>query len=521
MTAAVAASARPALTISAWNAVSRATGFVRVLAVGAALGTTFLGNTYQSANLVSTLLFELLAAGLVSAPLVPAFVALLDRGRDEEAERLAGALLGPVLAALAVLAVVLAFAGRDVMRLLTVGVDDAAVREAELRLGAFLLWFFLPQLVLYAVGAVASALLNARRRFAAAAMAPVANNVVVTATMIAFMVVRPGPPSLDLTGGEKLLLALGTTGGVLAMTLVPVLALRSLGLRVRPRLDMAAPGLRRLAGAAAWGGVLLAGTQVLVAVTLVLANQVEGGVVAYQIAFTFFLLPFALVAHPVMTALYPTLSAHAAAEQWDAVADDVRVGLRRTLVIVVPAAALLAALAEPVLGVVRVGALHAGDAAFVGRVLAAHALGLGGYAAFQLLARAWTAVGDARVPALVGLAVTVVGAALMVGGSTAAEGRDRVVVLGLAHAAAVTAGAVALHLLLRARLARSTAVAGPLARAVVAGAVAFAVGRGVVDAVGFGGGGRGESMGALVAAGPPAALAAVLVLWPTLRRGTL
>ncbi|MDQ1375680.1 MAG: putative peptidoglycan lipid flippase, partial [Actinomycetota bacterium] len=71
---------RSAATISAWNTVSRITGFVRVLAVGAALGTTFVGNTYQSSNLVSNLLFELLAAGLLSAPLVPAFVALIDKG---------------------------------------------------------------------------------------------------------------------------------------------------------------------------------------------------------------------------------------------------------------------------------------------------------------------------------------------------------------------------------------------------------------------------------------------------------
>src|SRR5262245_27317957 len=85
--------ARSTATITAWNSVSRVTGFVRVLAVGAALGTTFLGNTYQSSNLVSNILFELLAAGLLAAPLVPAFVALLDRHRDGDAERLAGSLL--------------------------------------------------------------------------------------------------------------------------------------------------------------------------------------------------------------------------------------------------------------------------------------------------------------------------------------------------------------------------------------------------------------------------------------------
>src|SRR5437588_10160724 len=83
---------RSTASITAGNVASRVTGFVRVLAVGAALGTTFLGNTYQSSNLVSNILFELLAAGLLSAPLVPAFVGLLDGGDQAGAEHLGGML---------------------------------------------------------------------------------------------------------------------------------------------------------------------------------------------------------------------------------------------------------------------------------------------------------------------------------------------------------------------------------------------------------------------------------------------
>ena len=51
-----------------------AVGFVRVLVVAAILGTTYLGNAYQSSNSVSNVLFELVAAGALSAVLVPTFV---------------------------------------------------------------------------------------------------------------------------------------------------------------------------------------------------------------------------------------------------------------------------------------------------------------------------------------------------------------------------------------------------------------------------------------------------------------
>lgn len=506
---------RAALTVSGWNAVSRVTGFVRVLAVGGALGATFLGNTYQSANLVSTLTFELLAAGLLSAPLVPVFVRLLDGGRDEEAQRLAGSLLGISLAALGALALAMALAGPWLMRLLTAGVDDQRVRAAEVRLGSFLLWFFLPQMLLYAAGAVAGALLNAKRRFAAAAFAPVANNVVVTATMVAFAAVTSGSArglgGVELGPAPKLVLAAGTTAGVLAMAAVPVVALGRAGVRLRPSLDRSSPGLPAVARAGAWGAVLLAAVQILVAVTLVLANTLEGGVVAYQIAFTFFLLPFALVAHPIFTTLHPRLSSAAHAGRWDAFGGDLAGGLSRTLTLVVPAAALLAALAHPLLELVRLGALDAGDAALVARMLAAYALGLGGYAAFQLLARAATAADQARLAALVGTGVALGGVALMLAASAATTGRDRVVALGLAHSAAMTAGAAVLVVLLRRRLGSRVPVGRTVVRAALSAAAVGAAA--TAGAAVFDVGGRTGALVDLAAGGPLGLAAGGAALW--------
>ncbi len=98
--------ARAALGMGAVTAGSRAFGFVRVLVVAAVLGTTFLGNTFQGANSVSNVLFELLAAGALSAVLVPTFVRLLDAGEDAEADRLASGLLGYALVVLGVVSIV-------------------------------------------------------------------------------------------------------------------------------------------------------------------------------------------------------------------------------------------------------------------------------------------------------------------------------------------------------------------------------------------------------------------------------
>lgn len=433
---------RSTLTISAWNSLSRVTGFVRVLAVGAAVGTTYLGNTYQSSNLVSNLLFEILASGLLSAPLVPAFVGLLDRGDKDGAEGLAASLLGLSLVGLGALVIVCLLARSAILQVLTVSVDDDAVRDAQVRLGSFFLWFFLPQVLLYAVGAVASALLNAARRFAAAAVAPVANNVVVIVTMAVYMALREGDaPSLDLPTSEKLVLAVGTTAGVLAMTAVPVVALWRAGYRLRPRVDVQNPHVRSVARVGAWGAVMLAAGQLLIGVTLVLANRVEGGVVAYTIAYTFFLLPHALIAHPVYTALYPRLSAHVHAGDRAAFKADVADGVRRMARFVLPASLAMAVVAPPMLRLFDVGALDRADASFVGRVLLAYAVGLFGYSVFQLLARAATAMGNAKAPAMVAIGMTVAGGVLMAVGSSVADGRDKVAALGVAHSIVMTAGA--------------------------------------------------------------------------------
>ena len=504
----------PRSQVTAGNVAARVTGLLRVVAVGGALGTTYLGNTYQTANLVSNLLFELLAAGILSSVLVPPFVALLDGGRREDAERLAGAVLGVALAVLGAVTLLGLLVRPWIMRLLTVAVADDAVRDAEVRLGGFLLWLFLPQVLFYAVSSVATAVLHGARRFAAAAFAPVANNLVVIATMAVFWAVAGDGGGLDLPLSHRLVLAVGTTAGVVAMAAVPVVALRRAGIRLRPRWDPSHPALRTLARSGIWGVVYLTMTQLLVAVTLVLANRVEGGVVAYHIAFTTFLLPFAILAHPVLTTVYPGLAAEAHAGRWAGFAAALGRGARSVVFLVLPATALLVALARPGLRLIEVGALDEAGSSLVARALAAYALGLAGYAGLHLLTRASYAAGDTRTPALVNVAVALGGSALMLTLFGLASGTGRMVAIGVAHSVAMVAGAVALGLLVRRRVGVPWPVGGSVARA-LAGAVAAGLAAQVVSAAVPSGGRLGAALA--VGLGGAAGVGAYLLVAWTLR----
>lgn len=460
--------ARATAGMAALTLVSRLTGLVRVLVVAAVLGTTFLGNTFQSANSVSNLLFELFAAGALQAAMIPSLVAIFDRGDDGEATRVAGSLLGLAMAALGALAAVGMLLAPWIMRVLVAGVDSPDVRSAQIRLGTVLLWFFLPQVVLYAAGAVATAVLNARGHFALPTAAPIANNVVVVAACWLFWELRQGaPPSLDLTTVQTVVLGLGTTLGVVALSAIPLVAVWRGGVALRPRLELRHPAVRQIVRGGGWATLFLAATQILLGVVLVLANGVEGGVVVYQVAYMLFLVPHALFAVPVLTALFPTLSRHASAGDRGGYARGVAAGVGAIAFLALPAAAGLAALADPLAGLLLFGQSSA-SADVVPDVVAAFAPGLVGYGLFLFLARGLYATGAMREAALVHLGVTAIAIAAMAAASAAVEGPGRITALAAAHSCAYLIGAGALGLRIRSRL---LGPAPGLRRALVVGVV--------------------------------------------------
>ena len=147
-------------SVGALTLLSRLTGFARVLVVTAVLGRGVLGDTYETANTVPNLLFELFAAGALQAVLVPAMVDVLDRDGRTAADRVAGAVLGALASPVERRDVMAAVAAPWIMRALTAS-TDAAIHDAKVELGTLLLWFFLPQVLFYAIGLVATAVLNA------------------------------------------------------------------------------------------------------------------------------------------------------------------------------------------------------------------------------------------------------------------------------------------------------------------------------------------------------------------------
>jgi putative peptidoglycan lipid II flippase len=384
--------------------LSRLTGFLRVAAMAFAIGVaeSRLADAYSVANNIPNIVYELILGGILTSVFVPVFVQQMARRSRAEAWRSAQAVLTITFLVLLVITVIGVLAAPWIVRVYTIRVPPDA-RPAVQDLATLFLRFFMPQILLYGMGAVATGLLNAHRRFAVPMFAPILNNLVVIATFVAFAAVTGGRPTPEtITFGQKLVLAIGTTAGVAAMTIVLWPSLRRIGFRWRWAPDARNEAVRSLVRLSGWAVFYVVVNQVGLLVVIVLAGAQQGAYAGYTIAFIFFQLPHAIFSVSIMTALLPAL-----AEDW--VRDDRRDfrrdlarGIRASAFVVIPAAAGYLVLAGPIVRLlIEHGVATAASTELVAGILRFFALGLFQFSAFMLCLRAFYAMQDTRTPALI------------------------------------------------------------------------------------------------------------------------
>ncbi len=388
---------RSSALVAAGTALSRVTGFVRIAAIAYALGATTLAGTYSYANEAPNIVYELLLGGVLTATLVPLFVKYHE-SRDDDA---ASAIFTVAIVALAAITVIGVIAAPWIVDLYTLNVHGPTL-GAQQELATSLLRLFMPQMLFYGIVTLATAMLNARRRFLAAAFAPVLNNVVVIAVFLALPRIADG--SLTVRNvldddGLILLIGLGTTAGVVVMglALLPPLARLHARLRFLPRWrHPAVIAMLRLSG---WTVGYVIANQVALLVVTVLANGTDGGPFIYISAYAFFQLPHGLFAVSLMTTFTPEMATSAARRDLSALRAQLSRGIRLAAVVIVPAAALYIGLARPIIvALLQRGAFSAGDASAVADTLVAFAVGLLPFSIYLFAMRAFYARHDTFTP---------------------------------------------------------------------------------------------------------------------------
>ncbi|MGY2130521.1 murein biosynthesis integral membrane protein MurJ [Blastococcus sp. SYSU DS0617] len=443
-----------AALIAVLTLLARVAGFGRTLVFTNAVGADSTGDAYQAANTVPNIVFEVVAGGALAALVVPMLAGGIAIGDREQVRRTASALLGWTLLVLTPLALLIAAFAEPIARVLRP--DE----PAEADLAARLLLVFAPQVVLYGIGIVLAGVLQAHRRFAAPAIAPLLSSLVVASAYLLFAGMGGSRDVADLSRPAELVLGVGTTLGVVALSLSLLVPLRRLGLGLRPSLRFpvgAAPRVRRLAVA---GVLTLAGQQLVafVAIRLTGGDAPDGSLVVYGAGLTIFLVPWAALAVPLATSAYPGLSERAE------LGDDA--GYARALApvtaLVVAASAGAAAALIAVAGPMARVFLSSGTDAAVGAMrdtTIAFAPGLVGYGLVAVLTRALYARGQWKAPTvcvvggwLVAVLADVVLAAVL-------PATDRAAALGAGHTLGVTVAGLSL-LVVVARAAPAGSLAG-------------------------------------------------------------
>ena len=471
---------RAGLGMAAGTVLSRATGLVRTAALAAALGVTSLADAFNIANTVPTILLVLVTGGTLSAVLIPLLVERDDPvDRRRRAESL-GALVLAVTGGATVLAVL---TSPLLARLFASGIDNADTRSHFVRTATLLLVLFAPQVMAYGVSVHAVAVLNAAGRLALGSFASVATNVVTIAGIAAYVLLRDD----SATGGTGALVVLGvaTTAGVLAMTAIQVWGARRVlpGMKIFPRLRRDETTARVLK-LGRWTLLYVLANQIGLAVVLTVAASSPGGASAYQWAFAVMQLPYAIIAVSVLSAVYPQVS-RAAGTDPGRYATLVSDGMRLLLLLLLPAAVLLATLADPLTEVLLgYGAVDAAGVRLIAVAVTVFGLALLPFTAFQLLTRACFARGDTRSPALVNLAVSAVNIAGALLALSAASARGSLALLVGAYGASYVVGCLLLGAHLRRQAPGVLAGTGPLVArlllpAAVMAAVAFGVSAGL------------------------------------------
>ena len=381
--------------------LSRITGAVRSF-VFLGFGATALADAYQIGNTTPNMLYELVAGGVLSATLVPIFVAL-TRKKTRRAQEGIDAIVS-LVAVVMVVTVVATVIGAPVIMKLWLGSASAEKQQ----LAAELLRWFAPQIAFYGFVTVATALLNSRRRFAAPMFAPILNNLTVIIVLVwaqrllaSLKDTANSDPNDTLAGLKlvlsdtpaKLLLGLGTTAGVAVMALAHIPSLRASGYGLRWRWEPRHPAVRELIRLSTWTFGYVIANQVVLQFVIWAASPRDGDYAVYSLAYsTFFLLPHGVFAVSIMTGLQPELAEAFLDRKRGRFRNRLAQSLQSIIAIMVPAAAGYIVLSRPIVSLVRNGDLSSAGSRLLADTLQIFALGLPAFSVYLLLMNALKAM---------------------------------------------------------------------------------------------------------------------------------
>jgi putative peptidoglycan lipid II flippase len=487
--------------------VSRLIGFVRNALIGMTLGAG-IGDAYTSAYFLPSQIYELLLGGILSSVLIPLLVrrrkADPDGGLEFTRRLLTFAMVALGLAT--VLVVLLAPA-------ITAIQSSSDTPDAYRSLTTHFAYLILPIIFFTGLSGLIGAVLNVRGHFAAPMWAPILNNFVVIAACGVFIGVfgtTKGLQPEDMTPGRILLIGGGTLLGMVAQALGLLPALRKVGFSWRFRWAPRSLGLGEIGRLAGWMLCYVTANQIAIFAVVRILNGVAGkdsaSVLAFNNVYLLTMMAHGIVGVSVMTALLPKMSAAASEGRLSEVGADLTRGIRLVSAALAPIAVVYGVLGAPISVMLFQGGAFTNKAALdTGTVLVVAAFAVMPLSIQYLCTYAFYSLQGNKTAALINLPVVAVriGAyvvlAAVLSKSLSAAG------MTAGNAISYVVSALISLAVLRRKIGRLNlgAVAGALARVLIAAAIAAVLGLLVVHMLPGAGApsGRGQALVQLVVGG--------------------
>lgn len=387
-----------AALMAAGTLASRILGLVRIVALAYALGSHSLADVFNLANNAPNTIYDLILGGVISSTLLPVFASRLAKSDTRMAWMSISAVVTLSGIFLVIATVLFELAAPGIIGLYT-SLNHSAQANEQRRAATELLRFFAPQLFFYGVITLITAVLNAKRNFAVPAFAPILNNIVAIITLLIFASMYRHPSvSYVLSNPRAIkLLGIGTTLGVAfqAVSLIPML--RRVGARIRFRIDFFDHTVREVFSLSGWTFAAVVTNQLALAIVLAIADRRPGEVTAYNYAYLFFQLPYAIAALSIMSTIQPELAERYQGADLSGFASRFNVGLRSSVAVVAPAAAAFLSFGPELIFL----ALGHGQAAAQGTqeissALLGFAFGVPGFAAYLAMTQGFQAMKNTK-----------------------------------------------------------------------------------------------------------------------------
>jgi len=385
---------RSAGTVGIAVFASRILGLVREQVFAAMFGAGFAYDAFVVAYRIPNLLRDLFAEGALSSAFVAVFTDYKTKKGVHETWNLANNVITTLALILGIIVIAGALFAQDIVALIA---PEFSRVPGKHQVTVLMTSIMFPFLLLVSLAAVCMGILNTMGKFFIPSIASCFFNLgsILGGVSLAYIFPRFGlQPIVGMAWGVVI-------GGLLQL-IIQIPSVKNQGMRYRPCVRIADPGLLRIMKLMVPAIIGLSATQINIFInTFFAAGCAQGSVSWLNYAFRILWFPIGLVGVSLSVATMPVVSGHASRGDTTKLKEAYISSSVLSLLLSLPATCGLVFLAQPIIRVIfQHGNFTAADTVFTAQALSLYAIGLFAYAAQKITVPVFYALNKTKYPVI-------------------------------------------------------------------------------------------------------------------------